>query len=105
MRFRSISRFVWSTNWNCLLFRHSGRFTMIRFNQTYSAPVFVCVAGLTFFALRASAQNGGTTFRNNYHVSFDRAGAGGLKDFAGATLLSGVQPPEPGEGRRVGAVS
>jgi hypothetical protein len=41
----------------------------------------------------------------NYHVGFDRPEAWALKYFASATLLNGLQPPEPTELRRIGAVS
>jgi hypothetical protein len=54
------------------------------------------------------AQSGATAavnLHNNYHVSFDRPEAWGLKYFASTTLLSGLQPLEPSEGHRVGAIS
>lgn len=48
----------------------------------------------------------GYNFHQNYHVGFDRPEAWGLKYFASATLLSGLQPPDPSPGeRRVGAVT
>jgi hypothetical protein len=57
---------------------------------------------------KAAAQNGGSaanTFGKNYHVSFDRPEGWGLKYFASTTLLSGLQPPDPLEGRRIGSVT
>jgi hypothetical protein len=44
-------------------------------------------------------------FHNNYHLSFERPEAWGLKYFASASMLSGLQPPEPAEGRRIGSVT
>ena len=41
----------------------------------------------------------------NYHVGFDRPEAWALKYFTSTSLLSGLQPPEPSEGYRVGSVS
>ncbi|HEX8985669.1 MAG TPA: hypothetical protein VF767_09565, partial [Bryobacteraceae bacterium] len=62
----------------------------------------------------AGSNSGGTTaagpanvynFNNTYHIGFDRPEAWGLKYFASTTLLSGLQPPEPAEGYRVGSVT
>jgi hypothetical protein len=53
----------------------------------------------------AAATGGGSSLNNNYHVGFDRPEAWGLKYFASASLLSGLQPPEPAEGHRIGSVS
>jgi hypothetical protein len=41
----------------------------------------------------------------NYHIGFDRPEAWALKYFASATLLSGLEPPDPTELRRIGAVT
>lgn len=47
----------------------------------------------------------GYNFTSNYHIGFDRPEAWGLKYFASTTLLSGLQPPEPSEGYRVGSIN
>lgn len=68
---------------------------------------------IVVFGANAMAQYGGggastagaNNFRGNYHVSFDRPEAWGLKYFTSSTLLSGLQPPEPREGRPAGYVS
>src|SRR5438067_1244386 len=87
---------------------------MIRFET------FVCVMGITgVLTTNVIAQypgvGGGTgvgsavasanSFRNNYHVGFDRPEAWGLKYFASSSLLSGLQPPEPSEGHRTGSIT
>jgi hypothetical protein len=41
----------------------------------------------------------------NFHVGFDRPEAWALKYFVSATLLSGLEPPDPPELRRIGAVT
>src|SRR5690242_13318362 len=41
----------------------------------------------------------------NFHVGFDRPEAWALKYFASATLLSGLEPPDPPELRRIGAIT
>jgi hypothetical protein len=61
------------------------------------------------------AGGGGTTagggtasvydFSRNYHIGFNKPEAWGLKYFASASLLSGLQPPESSEGHRVGSLS
>src|SRR5205807_3004333 len=60
-------------------------------------------------ATGGGATGGGTagaaTYNGNYHMSFDRPDAWGLKYFASASLLSGLQPPESPEGHRVGSVT
>src|SRR5260370_26903028 len=71
----------------------------------------MCVIGVTsVLSVRAMAQGGGaipgvTPFGNNYHLGFERPESWGLKYFASTTLLSGLQPPEPAEGRRIGSVT
>src|SRR5712691_11447028 len=86
---------------------------MIRFET------FVCVMGvagvLTMNAMAQYGGGGGTgaggaaagayRFQNNYHVGFDRPEAWGLKYFASTSLLSGLQPPEPAEGHRIGSIT
>jgi hypothetical protein len=42
---------------------------------------------------------------SNFHVGFDQPEAWALKYFASATLLSGLEPPDPPELRRIGAVT
>lgn len=75
---------------------------MIRLNRKRTIGSVVCVVGLTgILTFNATAQSGtaagANTFGKNYHVSFDRPEAWGLKYFASTTLLSGLQPPEPPE--------
>jgi hypothetical protein len=53
----------------------------------------------------AQAPGNSNVFGNNYHIGFERPEAWGLKYFASTTLLSGLQPPESGEGHRTGSVS
>src|SRR5947199_10413331 len=53
----------------------------------------------------AGAGTAGANFRNNYHLGFERPEAWGLKYFASTSLLSGLQPPEPPEGHRIGSIS
>jgi hypothetical protein len=47
----------------------------------------------------------GYNFNSTYHVSFDRPEAWGLKYFASASLLNGLQPPESAEEHRLGSVT
>jgi hypothetical protein len=42
-------------------------------------------------------------FHSNYHLGFDRPESWGLKYFASASMLSGLQPLDSPEGRRVGS--
>ena len=51
------------------------------------------------------AQTNSTVFGNNYHIGFERPESWGLKYFTSFKLLSGLQPPEPAEGHRTGAIS
>jgi len=49
---------------------------------------------------------GSAYLQNNYHLGFNRPEAWGLKYFASASLLSGLQPSDPNpEGRRVGSIT
>ena len=56
-----------------------------------------------------SPTGGGPTsiydFHSNYHLGFNRPEAWGLKYFATASLLSGLQPPAPPEGYHLGSVT
>ncbi|MBV9303394.1 MAG: hypothetical protein JOY53_14880 [Acidobacteriaceae bacterium] len=55
---------------------------------------------------RLIAQSGPTrVFAPDEHIGFDRPEAWGLKYFASASLLSGLQPPEAPEGYRTGSVN
>jgi hypothetical protein len=69
----------------------------------------VAVTGLFATNLLAQSQGGGTAsiydFTRNYHIGFDKPEAWGLKYFASASLLSGLQPPESSEGHHVGSIS
>ncbi len=47
----------------------------------------------------------GYNFKSNYHIGFERPEAWGLKYFASATLLNGLQPPAPAEGYHAGSIS
>jgi hypothetical protein len=71
--------------------------------------IFVCAVVTSLFNNEAigqsTANNGGVKFGDNYHLGFERPEAWGLKYFASTTLLSGLQPPEPSEGRRVWSVT
>jgi len=68
--------------------------------------IVLCVIGASsVLSVTATAQPAVNRFGNNYHLGFERPEAWGLKYFASTTLLSGLQPPEPTEGRRVGSVS
>ena len=68
--------------------------------------VLVCVVGASsVLTVKAMAQPGVTRFGNNYHLGFERPESWGLKYFASTTLLSGLQPPEPTEGRSIGSVT
>jgi hypothetical protein len=79
---------------------------MGRFNRKRAIGIFVCVFGVTsVLTVKAMAQPVAGGLNNNYHVSFDRPEAWGLKYFASTSLLSGLQPPEPAEGHRVGAIT
>ena len=62
------------------------------------------IGTIFLLTISAAAQTPGG-LNNNYHISFDRPEAWGLKYFASASLLSGLQPPEPAEGHKVGSVS
>jgi hypothetical protein len=94
--------------------RSIGRLVMFGFNRK-AIGILVCAAGVIgVLTSTAMAQNAGsaggaipgiTPFGKNYHVSFDRPEAWGLKYFASSTLLSGLQAPDPAEGHRVGSVS
>jgi hypothetical protein len=87
---------------------------MFHFNRPKALRVCVCIVGVTgALTVTAMAQNAGaagavpgvTPFGNNYHVSFDRPEAWGLKYFSSTTLLSGLQPPDSTEAHRVGSIS
>jgi len=93
---------------------------MIRLHWKKTVETFACVMGVTaVLTMNAMAQYGGSiggmgaggaaaganSFRNNYHVGFDRPEAWGLKYFASSSLLSGLQPPEPVEGHRIGSIT
>src|SRR5437763_6827814 len=94
----------------------------MRRNDRNSISLLLSVVGVAgVFAIDAMAQYGGTgtgtttggtsgggpatvyNFHQNYHIGFDRPEAWGLKYFASTTLMSGLQPPEPSEGHRVGS--
>src|SRR5947208_838559 len=85
---------------------------MIRLHGQKACASFGLVAAVTVLATNIVAQNqggGGTAsvydFTRNYHLGFNQPEAWGLKYFASASLLSGLQPPETTEGHRVGSIS
>ena len=81
---------------------------MIRVNRKRAIGIVVCAVGVSgVLTVQAMAQTtaGVSTFGKNYHVSFDRPEAWGLKYFASTTLLSGLQPSEPAEQRHVGSLA
>jgi hypothetical protein len=76
----------------------------------YLVCASIVVFAVTFTAMAQST--GGTTgsvngynFNGNYHVGFNTPEAWGLKYFTSSLLVSGLTPPEPEEGHRVGAIS
>ena len=77
--------------------------------KSKTARVFVyAIAISAATAGDAIAQSPATAydFHQSYHIGFDSPEAWGLKYFASASLLSGLQPPEmQGESRRTGAVT
>jgi hypothetical protein len=71
-----------------------------------SARTLIVALGATGFAwVTANAQSSGTVLGNNYHLSFERPEAWGLKYFAASTLLSGLPAPPQSEGYTVGSIS
>ena len=80
---------------------------MVRFNGTKAIALFLYAVGISGALMAQATSNGGSpnVFGNNYHIGFERPEAWGLKYFASTSLLSGLQPPEPSEGHRVGSVS
>jgi hypothetical protein len=72
----------------------------------------LCGAAMMACALHAQ-YGGGTTgaaaaggaLNQNYHISFERPEAWGLKYFASASLLSGLPAPPPSEESRIGSVT
>ena len=85
---------------------------MTRLNCGNKILVFACVVGVASVSVNnAMAQsevgNGGTVNAGNQneHVSFDRPEAWALKYFASTTLLSGLQPEQSFNGRRIGSVT
>ncbi len=70
-----------------------------RFVSIFAAGLLLTVAGM--------AQNAGSgpSARNNFHLGFDRPESWGLKYFTSASLLSGLQPPEPPEGYHAGSIN
>jgi hypothetical protein len=80
---------------------------MVRFNGTKAIALFLYAVGISGALMAQATSNGGSpnVFGNNYHIGFERPEAWGLKYFTSTSLLSGLQPPEPSEGHRVGSVS
>src|SRR5436305_15331363 len=85
---------------------------MIRFTRNKAIGFLITVIGVAgIFAANAMAQSTGSSaatlerLNRNYHIGFDRPESWGLKYFASTSLLSGLQPPEPPEGHRIGSIS
>ena len=62
-------------------------------------------SGGTTTTTSSTGATAGYNFNSNYHIGFDRPEAWGLKYFASSSLLSGLQPPDPAEGRHFGSVN
>jgi hypothetical protein len=80
---------------------------MIITNLKKPARHFLRAVGVSaVLAVSAMAQTGGgTVFRSNNHLSFDRPEAWGLKYFASASLLTGLAPAESSPEHRVWSVT
>jgi hypothetical protein len=63
------------------------------------------VFGMLAGTAAAQSSSGAASLNNNYHISFERPEAWGLKYFASSSLLSGLPAPAPVEGYRFGTVS
>ena len=74
---------------------------MARFNTEKAIAVFVTVVFCGGLNGSAVAQ---TILNQNYHVSFDRPEAWAMKYFVSSSLLSGLQPADPAEGRGPGSI-
>ena len=79
-------------------------------NRTVNRITYIIgVTSVLTFNAMAQYSGGGSAnaynLHSNYHVSFDRPEAWGLKYFASTSLLSGLQPPAPHEGYRIGSVT
>jgi hypothetical protein len=76
---------------------------MSELNRRNLIRLVICIAGTgAWLGGTAMAQS---TIVANYHVSFDRPEAWGMKYFASTTLLSGLQPPPPSEGYHLGSIT
>jgi hypothetical protein len=67
-----------------------------------------CTLVMCMVSVNAIAQSGsgsGFSLNKNYHISFERPEAWGLKYFISTSLLSGLQPPELSEAHKVGSIS
>src|ERR1051325_9507318 len=85
---------------------------MVGFNVTKAVRVSISVLAVAgMLAANAIAQSGGSGSTAGYggaqnlHISFDSPEAWALKYFASTSLLSGLQPPAPAEGRRFGSLN
>lgn len=89
---------------------------MAEISTNKSTTFLICMVGaIGLLAGKAMGQYGGTASGTaagganqsnyNYHISFDRPEAWGLKYFASTTMLSGLPLPEPPEGHPVGSVT
>jgi hypothetical protein len=82
---------------------------MIRFQSVIAVTGVLTICAMAQYPPGGGASSAGSAganiVHNNYHVGFDRPEAWGLKYFASTSLLSGLQPPEPAEGHRIGSVT
>lgn len=74
-----------------------------------SIRLLLCAVAVTgMLSVNAIAQSGsgsGFNLNKNYHISFERPEAWGLKYFISTSLLSGLQPPDVSEVHRAGSIS
>jgi hypothetical protein len=94
---------------------------MTRFSNKNTVGIFVSAIVITgVLTFPATAQYAGSptpgaaastgtgsasNFSRNYHVGFNSPEAWGLKYFASTSLLSGLEPPDPAEGHRIGSIT
>ena len=70
-----------------------------------SFPGLIAIFSVLIVHVSAQTPSGTNTFGRNFHIGFERPESWGLKYFASTTLLSGLQPPEPAEGHKVGSLN
>lgn len=75
-----------------------------RFLQTAAIMAVLTIQAKAQYVAPSAINASTVVLHNTYHIGFDRPEAWGLKYFASATLLSGLQPAEPSTDYRVGSV-